>query len=319
MMKLKLIYALPVALALMSSCSGNKLEPEDMVRFGVTVRNDVPTKVTDDDFEASDVLSVLGFLVKDGGEVDYSMPYVGVYSPVAVTPLSFAYSEVTAEGEVPGGKVYPSGYYWPKFDQCDYEALFFYGFYAYNSQDGDETTGPVIQYNADSCPTVRYVTDVTGQAPREDFLFARQSASANDVPLTFEHPLAKVTLVVVLRDWIGAYDIDWMFDDFAIADVYDCLTGSWVASDQTLERASMSIRTTENEVSFFAIPQTIEKFAVVWNYHKEMITLDTPLKLESGNRYTVTLSISANKVVGVQTNTSGGQQWDTVENNNNLN
>lgn len=297
-----------------------------MVEFGV-VAEDLSTKVLNDEtsvsFEADDKINVLGFLVKDGGETDYNMPYIGRYTSSSISPLSFTYSQVTADGEVGDGKVYPSGYYWPKFNRSGYESLHFYGYYALQQSENGITYGPFIQYHEGGAPTFIYKADdvdhvAAGQYIREDFLVADIKASKNDVELQFKHPLAQVVLEVKLFDWIGALDINWMFPDFVVRDEYDCSTGEWSGINQV--KTLREIATTENIVKSFAIPQTITEFAVVWNYHKERVVLSTPLKLNAGERHKITLSISDNKVLGVKlyNGTKLTQQWETVENKSDL-
>ena len=100
-----------------------------------------------------------------------------------------------------------------------------------------------------------------------------------------------------------------------VGDVYDCVSGDWISSNQTLTKSQMLINTMSNEVAFYALPQTVEEFAFIWNYHKELITLSQPLELTSGNRYTITLTVTKDKVIGIQTS-DGVRQWDTVINDN---
>lgn len=324
MMKRRLYILLLPLLVFASavSCSKQEMDTASSIGFGVDTDGNIPTKVTDTSFEGPDIINVLGFLVEDAepgndeGRVNYGMPYIGAYSSSTVRPLSFSYSDVTATG-YEGGKVYASGYYWPKFDNCEYEALHFHAYYAYNTTSDGITTGPVIQYRSDAAPVFEYNMDIKGQAAKEDFLVASQTASENDVELKFRHTLAKVVLEVKLYDWIGAYDMKWMFDDFVVGATWDCTHSAWIDSDKTI--SPFSVTSTANVVSFYAIPQTVEEFAVVWNYHKEKITLPTSLTLAAGFANKITLSISRDKVIGVVIEPGKPQQWDTVENTNNLN
>ena len=323
--RLHIILMLMMAFAALACSKESPAEVDAMVEFGV-VAEDLSTKVLNTDtsvsFEGDDVINVLGFLVEDEGDTDYNMPYIGKYTSGNISPLSFKYSEVTADGEVGDRKVYPSGYYWPKFNQSGYESLHFYGYYALQQSENDITYGPFIQYNTDAAPSFIYKADdvdyvASNQFIREDFLVADMTASANDVELQFKHPLAQVVLEVKLIDWIGALDINWMFPDYVIQDEYDCGTWQWKGTSQV--KTLREVATTENVVKFFAIPQKITEFAVVWNYHKELVTLPTALELKAGERHKITLTISINKVIGVVTSTNEAQKWDTVENNNNLN
>ena len=322
-------YRLYIILMLMMAFAATSCSKEDladaMVEFGV-VAEDLSTKVLNTDtsvsFESNDVINVLGFLVKDGGETAYDMPYIGRYNSGSISPLSFTYSSVTADGEVGDGKVYQSGYYWPKFDQSGYESIHFYGYYALQQSENDITYGPFIQYNSGAAPSFIYKADDKDYLQvdwriREDFLVADITASENDVELHFKHPLAQVVLEVKLFDWVGALDINWMFPDFVVQDEYDCSTWQWKGINQM--KTLREVATVDNSVTFFAIPQTITEFAVVWNYHKELVTLESPLELKPGERHKITLSIGADKVIGVLTSTNDAQKWETVENNNNLN
>lgn len=309
------LHILMSALLALASCSGqDSLPHESSIGFDVMAEGYVATKVTDTSFEGPDVLNVLGFLVKDGGQTDYTASYMGDYASTGISPFSFTYSGVVVErGD--GSKVYATGYSWPAFARNEYESLDFYAYYAVNKTTSGGTTGPVMQFNSESAPTFSYLSDVAGQAEVEDFLFVRNVANKNDVKLTFKRPLAKVVLKLVLKDWISAEDFTWMFDDFEVGDVYDCVSGDWISSDQTLAKSQMLINTMSNEVAFYALPQTVEEFAFIWNYHKELITLSQPLELTSGNRYTITLTVTKDKVIGIQTS-DGVRQWDTVINDN---
>lgn len=151
-------------------------------------------------FDKGDNLGILGYLVSDNqatgtskeGSVSYATPYIDDWKLV--------YDGNTAN-------VYDSPYYWPKFDHCDYESIWFYSYYAYNGHG----EGPTLVKPQGAKPYFTYTTDIEGQAAVEDFLVAQTNASKNNVPLNFKHPLSKVEWYVKNLDFIGTKGVDLSF------------------------------------------------------------------------------------------------------------
>lgn len=302
-----IIFLLAVVSVL--SCSKENGEPEGRkVRFGV-VRDHIPTKLTETSFDSEDLLNVFAFLVKDGGEIQFTDPWIGEYTSDNMAPHTFTYSQVTTPGS--DGLVYDTGYFWPEFYKSEYEALQFYSYYACNVSQEGKVTGPSIQYVEGDAPNFNYVSNIADQAPVEDFLVAVEKASHNDVSLVYRHPLAKVVMVVELHDWIGTETVSYIFDDLVVEDMYSMSESAWVSDSPV--KADVEIVTYENEKTFYAIPQTVTEFAVAWNYHKEMIRLAEPIVLVGGQKHTITVKISADKVIDVIYDDT---KWDTVVNEN---
>lgn len=329
-MMYRLSYILLLAAAFMAAavcCTKVSAEGESdaLIEFDVTA-----TKVADTEFEPEDIINVLGFLVHDDtSEKEFGMSYMGRYASDGIVPLSFSYSAVNVEG-IGTGKVYPSGYYWPKFDSCEYQSLYFYAYYAYNeTSSGGQTTGPTVRHNTGAAPSFDYVMNVEGEAKKEDFLVTEAEASAGVVGLDFVRPLAKVVWKVCLEDWKGSFNIDLLFEDLLSECSYSMELNDWVAS-ATSVTSDMTVTyggeggvvpgnsdTPMEVASFYLIPQKIDKFAVVYNYHKEAVSLETPLEFIAGKRHTITVTISKDKVVRIDTD-GGEKVWDAAENTNEI-
>lgn len=312
------------------------------VEFNINSSAAVPgTKVTDSGFEGTDFINVFGMLVNDNGSTKFDVPYIGTYTGNSGTPLSFSYSSVTTPSTVrPGNDVYASSYYWPKFEQCDYQSLWFYAYYGVNDTDNEAVTGPVLVTSVDGAPHFTYRTNVGKGAPKEDFLIAQQIAVENDVILNFKRPLAKVTVVVTYSDFIGTLGVDFnmpvastgTFNYNASEEKEDGACWSDVpAADAHLKLKNSVQINGDSESEYvvgtsYLIPQVIKKFSVLWNYHKEAKDYSTEaegfLNLQAGKSYTVKLSITKDHVIRVVTgeDSQGNeiQEWITITNENTI-
>ena len=67
----------------------------------------------------------------------------------------------------------------------------------------------------------------------------------------------------------------------------------------------------------YLIPQEIKELIIKYNHHKEKVTLATPINLQAGREYIVTLAISKDLVIEVETS-EGQDKWYTVTNTNDL-
>lgn len=300
------------------------------------------TKLTDTGFEANDNINVFGMLVNDNGSTKFDVPYIGTYSGTSGTPLTFTYSSVTTDSEVrEGEKVYASNYYWPKFDHCDYQSIWFYGYYAVNDTDGGKTTGPVLVTSTTGAPSFTYNTNVGACANVEDFLVAQTVADKNDVILNFKRPLAKVTFKVTYEDFIGTLGVDlnmpiisqrsFKYNDAAASEDGTGWTTSGNPDTHLKLKYTEQINGNRTGAVLLAtcylIPQEIKKFSIIWNYHKEAKDYSAKsestgfLNLEAGKSYTVTLNIQKDHVIRVVTAVEGStevQKWITITNENTI-
>jgi len=329
-----LLPALLCAAILFSCSKGEEPEWEIMdnnaVEFMVLADNINSTKVTDSEFEDDDIINVFGVPVHDNGNISYSSPYLGTYTS---GPLSFPYSSVNKTGDVVE-KVYISDYYWPVFDQCDYQSLRFYAYYAYNTGTGSNTTGPAIITSETGAPSFKYLTDIIGCASKEDFLIAQQEATQNDVVLNFKRPLSKVTFKVSYEDFIGTTGLDLNMPVISSGTFnYHSVAANENGSGWTLGTEMQDFKlkysdfisgsgATELIATCYLIPQEIKTFSVVWNYHKEA-RVEGFLDLMAGKAYTVTINVSRDHVIRVESEfqTSSGtikNSWKTVTNTNNI-
>lgn len=307
------------------------------IQFGIFDTAPKQSKVTPDGFESTDKINVYGYLVPDNSNVPaYDMLYVGN----ATNPLSFTYSQVTTNSEVTsGGKVYESAYYWPKFEQCAYQSIHFFGFYAYNTGSGSSITGPVANLSTEAAPSFSYTSNIAGNAAEEDFLVAQQSATENDVNMEFVHPLAKVEWKITYTDFIGTNGIELNFPvigkgNFTYAaggteDGKGWSTANTTDSNIRLKWNGVVSGNSTEELSLgttYLIPQQLGKFSVIYNYHKEArdISTNEDFNLEAGCSYTFTLKIQKDHVIILKSEITDSQgnkknnQWITITNNNTI-
>lgn len=312
------------------------------IQLKVTNTSVKETKLTDNGFESDDVINIYAYLVPDNSTTPaYDMIYIGNSS----SPLSFEYSQVTADSEVTEDKkVYISDYYWPKFDHCAYQSLHFFGFYTINtvkeSVNGIAITGPVVYVTSTAAPKFKYTTNTANNASIEDFLVAQQQASENDVILEFQRPLAKVEWLVEYSDFIGTNGFELNFPIIANGE-FNYKSGNvedgkgWTLGsskeDLQLKWDGQVNGNSTDEISLgtmYLIPQQLEKFSIVWNYHKEArnISENDTFDLNAGYSYKFTLKIQPDHViwVGAKVTDSNGniikdkEQWITIENTNTI-
>ena len=316
-MKRRLLLPALCFVAILFSCvkENNDLEltTQTPVAFSVDTRDAESTKLTDTNFESKDVINVLGYLVHDNGTTKYDMLYVGELANSTVSPLSFNYNTS-----------FVSEYYWPKFDNNDYQGLHFLGYF------GNAT----MVANSGSVPYFTYKTDTDNSAKTEDFLVCQTIADKNPVEMLFVRPVSKVIWKIKNLDYIGAYVGNLQFENIISGGTFNYSTGTeedgkgWSTPEygnltinyQVQINGNMGSADAGVEIGVsYLIPQAISSFALVYNYHKELVNLPEGdyIELESGAEYTVTLVVSGNKVIRLETS-DGTKQWNTVIDNNDL-
>lgn len=328
------------------SCSKENTEWQEMsdtsIELGIANIAALDTKVTDDGFESTDNITVYGYLVKDNNKLDNEENAVQYNSPY-VHNLTFQYSECKEDKDSDGVEDYISNYYWPKFEYCDYESIWFYAYYGVNTGSGENTTGPTFIPPKDNAtpPYFKYTSDVANKCATEDFLIAQQNAKENNVDLKFKRPLAKVVWKVKNADWIGAKGIDIFLKVYNSATFNYKLKSGYTTfntyEDEGTgwsEKAGESLITIHNDGQYngdatanteaivvgtcYIIPKDITEFAIVYNYHKEKVDLSSaPIKLTPGTQYTITIVISKDKVIRIETS-DGKKEWYTIINENTI-
>ena len=322
-----------LAVLLCCSCSKNETVQED-VRIGFNARlpeSSFETRLATDatTFEDTDEIGVYGYLVHDGthgadGTVGYSVPYIDNNKIKHYANTLWHLNPVR---------------YWP---DMGYKAMRFYAYWPYiKNVNTTNTTGLSMFADGNSAPYFKYVSDIKNKAPKEDFLIAQNSGWGNEyVPLNFKRPLAKVVWRIKNKDWIGTNGVDLQFDVYDMAsfryseealsqnaDVeddgngwfdYNATKKTFTHSHDALVAGNAKDSTAGVEMfTCYLIPQEIKELIIKYNYHKEKVTLATPINLQAGHEYIVTLAISKDLVIEVETS-EGQDKWYTVTNTNDL-
>lgn len=322
-------------LLLCSSCTKDEPVYEDVaIGFGARMSGNAEqqeTKLQPDAtaFDTSDKMGVYGYLVHNGtygadGVVAYSAPYIS----------NGVIEYDTAESQSAGKSLWhfnPTRY-WPNMG---YKAMNFYAYWPYvASSPAVGSPGLSVIEQTNSYPYFSYQTDVAGGASKEDFLVAQASGWRKIVDIEFKRPLAKVTFLVKYEDFIGTLGVDLNIPlvssgtfnynvDVDKEDGKGWTIGTTADADLKLkysEQINGSGSGTLKIATCYLIPQPINTFSIIWNYHKEA-KADGFLNLEAGKSYTVTLSIQKDHVIRVSTgleNNKEVQKWITITNENEI-
>lgn len=334
-----------VALCMFVSCSKNADigSAEDMT-IGFTASDSrANTKLTDSGFDGGDKMGVFGYLVHNGtngtnATINYAAPYIN--------NLEISYTSASTYAS------YSPAYYWPNMG---YATMNFCSYYPYRTANASQSSGPQVITSANGKPYFIYKTDVASMAATEDFLVAQASCWQEVVKFGFKRPLAKVEWKVKNLDFIGFKGLDISFNIIQQAR-FDYFSGieedgkGWSGFAQqntpfvldndvqvnglTTEEYNKLWTNGELDASSvvavlvdecYLIPQKISAFNVIYNYHTENVISagTTPLlDLQPGYKYVVTLVISRDKVIRVETSSEAPdgskKEWITITNVNDI-
>ena len=328
-----LLPVLGSVMLLCCSCSKNETVQEDVaIGFAASLpESSFQTRLATDatSFESTDKIGVYGYFVHDGthgadGAVGYSAPYIDNNQIVHYSGSVWNLDPVR---------------YWP---DKGYAAMRFYAYWPYITKVNTENAAGLSLFaDGNTVPYFKYVSDIKNKAPKEDFLIAQNSGWRNEyVPLNFKRPLAKVVWRIKNKDWIGTNGVDLQFDVYdkasfryseealsQNADVeddgngwfdYNATKKTFTHSHDALVAGSATDSAAGVEMfTCYLIPQEIKELIIKYNYHKEKVTLATPINLQAGHEYIVTLAISKDLVIEVETS-EGQDKWYTVTNSNDL-
>lgn len=321
-----------LAVVLCCSCSKNEPVQEDVaIDFGAVVPSIAPVTRLQPDanvFETSDKMGVYGYLVHNGtygtaDVTDYSSPYINN-------------GEIVYCGEQDSRSLwhFNPARYWPNMG---YKAIKFYAYWPYPAPGADSPGITLVEHRG-NYPYFNYKSDVAGGAKNEDFLVAQASGWREIVDLKFKRPLAKVTVEVTYEDFIGTMGVDFNMPVISSGRFDYDASGAEDGDGWNLEGAStehLKLKYTgvingDSKGTYavvgtsYLIPQVIEKFSVIWNYHKEAkysSEVSGVLVLEAGKSYTIKLDIQKDHVIRVVTEVEGGtevQKWFTITNENEI-